>query len=123
MNTYNFDLVDPDQAYINYLCRDKIYYLPNGWNKIPAPYPCEGKKNIVHYALYKKPWQYDNVFDGEYFWNYAKKSPFYDIILKAKESFSDEQKAAKEAVAIEILEHAIKIANSDYTFATKLSKN
>ena len=30
---YDFDLLDPDQAYLNYLCRDKIHYLPNGWNK------------------------------------------------------------------------------------------
>ncbi len=119
---YDFDLLDPDQAVLNYLCDGKIYVLPNGWNKEPMATACEGKKNIVHYALYKKPWQYDNVFDGEYFWNYAKKSPFYDIILEAKESFGDEQKAAKEAVAIEILEHAIKIADSDYTFVTKLGK-
>ena len=38
----------------------------NGWNKEPMPLACEGEKNIVHYALYKKPWQYDDVTDGEY---------------------------------------------------------
>lgn len=119
---YDFDLLDPDQAVLNYLCDGKIYVLPNGWNKEPMATACEGKKNIVHYALYKKPWQYDNVFDGEYFWNYAKLSPFYDAILKARDSFGDEQRAAKEAVAIEILEHAIRIVESDYTFVTKLGK-
>jgi lipopolysaccharide biosynthesis glycosyltransferase len=119
---YNFDLVDPDQAYINYLCRDKMLYLPNGWNKIPSPYPCEGKKNIVHYALYKKPWQYDDVEDGEYFWQYAKSSPFCGIILKNKAAFGDEEKKAKEAATIDIVEHADKIAASDYTFSKKLGK-
>ena len=118
---YDFDLLDPDQAYLNYLCRGKICVLPNGWNKEPMPIPCEGKKNIVHYALYKKPWQYDDVTDGEYFWDYAKGSPFYSVILDRKAAFTDEERAEKEAVAKEILEHAKKIAESDYTFSKKLS--
>ena len=119
---YEFDLLDPDQAYLNYLCDGKIYVLPNGWNKEPMPISCEGKKNIVHYALYKKPWQYDDVMDGEYFWQYAKESPFYDCICDKKNSFGDAERAEKEATAKEILEHAIKIVDSEYTFLKKLSE-
>lgn len=118
---YDFDLLDPDQAYLNSLCQNKIYMLPNGWNKEPMPLPCEGKKNIVHYALYKKPWQYDDVMDGEYFWKYAKKSPFYDKILENKAAFGEEERAKKKAAATEILQHAKDIVNSDYTFSQKLS--
>ncbi|MBQ9746658.1 MAG: glycosyltransferase family 8 protein [Clostridia bacterium] len=92
ITSFNFDLVDPDQAYLNYLCKKKIHFLPNGWNKIPSGFPCEGKKNIVHYALYKKPWQYDDVEDGECFWQYAKKSPFYDVIFHRKSDFGEEEK-------------------------------
>ena len=117
---YDFDLLDPDQAYLNYLCRDKILVLPNGWNKEPFDIPCEGKKNIVHYALYKKPWQYDDTPDGEYFWEYAKHSSFYDLIVERKNSFSDEEKAEKEAAGSEILVHALKIVESDETFLNKL---
>lgn len=118
---YDFDLLDPDQAYLNYLCRGKILVLPNGWNKEPLPIPCEGKKNIVHYALYKKPWQYDDVIDGEYFWLYAKESPFYEVILKTKNSFTDADMAEKEATAKEIIGHALQLVNSDYTFAKMLN--
>lgn len=114
---YDFDLLDPDQAYLNYLCRDKIYTLPNGWNKEPMDLPCEGEKNIVHYALYKKPWQYDDVMDGDYFWRYAKKSPFYEKILENRAAFTDEERAKKEAAAVEIIEHAKMIVASDYTFS------
>lgn len=114
---FNFDLLDPDQAYLNYLCKDKIFSLPNGWNKEPMPLDCEGEKNIIHYALYKKPWQYDDVMDGEFFWRYAKKSKFYKQILQAKNSFGEEEKIKKENAAIEILEHAKKIVDSNYTFA------
>lgn len=119
---YQFDLLDPDQAYLNYLCRGKIHVLPNGWNKEPMPLPCEGAKSIVHYALYKKPWQYDDVIDGEYFWHYAKHSPFHEQILEAKENFGEEERRMKEAVAKEILEHADQIVASDYTFTKILHK-
>lgn len=119
---YDFDLLDPDQAYLNYLCRDKIYILPNGWNKEPMELPCEGKKNIVHYALYKKPWQYDDVMDGEDFWRYARQSAFYEKILENKAAFNDAEKAKKEAAAQEILEHAKEIVVSDQTFSKTLSR-
>ena len=113
---YDFDLLDPDQAYLNYLCAGRIHILPSGWNKEPMPLPCEGKKNIVHYALYKKPWQYDDVADGEYFWHYAALSPFYAEIKRRKEAFTDADRDRCEAAASEILVHALQIARSDMTF-------
>ena len=119
---HDFDLLDPDQAYLNYLCRDKIHVLPNGWNKEPMPLACEGKKNIVHYALYKKPWQYDDVMDGEHFWHYARQSPFYEQICNRKQSFGEAERAEKEATAREILEHALKIVDSEDTFSKKLCR-
>ena len=120
---YNFDLLDPDQAYLNYLCRDKIYMLPNGWNKAPTDIPCEGAKNIVHYALYKKPWQYTDVIDGNFFWQYAEKSPFYNLICQRQAAFGNEEKLKKEAAAKEILEHAKVIIASDYTFAKQINRS
>ena len=122
ISEYDFDLLDPDQAYLNYLCYGKIYALPNGWNKEPNLIECEGKKNIVHYALYKKPWQYDDVIDGEYFWHYARRSLFYDQICKNKRGFGAFEMAQKEKVAREILDHSIKIAKSDNTFSKILGK-
>ena len=122
ISEYDFDLLDPDQAYLNYLCRGRIYMLKSGWNKEPMPTACEGKKNIVHYALYKKPWQYDDITDGEHFWQYALSSPFYEQICRGRAEFGEEERRAKEATAVEILEHAIKISESEYTFLNKLSE-
>lgn len=119
---HDFDLLDPDQAYLNYLCEGKIHILPNGWNKEPMPLPCEGKKNIVHYALYKKPWQYDDVIDGEYFWQYAKKSPFYEQICLARQSFGEAERKEKEAAAREIIEHALRIVEAEETFSRTLCR-
>ena len=113
IKTYNFDVVDPDQAYLNVLCHNKVKYLPNGWNKASLPNKLEGKLNIAHYALYKKPWQYDDVINGEYFWQYAKKCTLYSSILNSKNSFTDEKRKAKESANIDIVEHALNIINSD----------
>ena len=118
---YAFDLLDPDQAYLNYLCQGKILALPNGWNKAPTGTPCQGKKNIVHYNLYKKPWQYDDVIDGNYFWEYAKKSPFHEQILQNKAAFGEQERRQKDAAAREILEHAKLIITSEHTFANRLN--
>ena len=114
---HDFDLLDPDQAYLNYLCLGKIHVLPNGWNKEPMPLECNGEKNIVHYALYKKPWQYDDVMDGEVFWHYAKGSPFYDEICTRRRNFGEVERAKKEAAAREIIEHAKRIVASENTFS------
>ena len=84
--------------------------------------PLEGEKNIVHYALYKKPWQYDDVMDGEYFWHYAKASPFYQQILQNKAAFDNAEKAKKEEAAKEILEHAKTIAASTITFSKTICR-
>ena len=120
ITAYDFDLLDPDQAYLNYLCRGKIMMLPHGWNKEPMPLACQGEKNIVHYALYKKPWQYEDTPDGQYFWQYAERSPFYPQILAAQAAFTPQKQQEKAAAAGEILEHAERIILSDVTFAKQI---
>ena len=35
LNKYHFENVDPDQAYINFLCNGKIKYLDNAWDAMP----------------------------------------------------------------------------------------
>lgn len=120
---YDFDLLDPDQAYLNYLCYGKTTILPKGWNKSPIANACEENKYIIHYNLYKKPWEYDDVIDGEYFWKYAKRSNYYKEILQAKASFGIEEKLKKDAAATEILKHAKKIVASDYTFSKQISRS
>lgn len=122
ISEYDFDLLDPDQAYLNYLCLGKIHTLPIEWNKEPLPDAYSGEKKIVHYALYKKPWQYDDVMYGDLFWLYAKESPFYGLICVNRQNFGPEEIAKKEETAKEILEHALKIAESENTFSTRLCR-
>lgn len=116
LEEYNFDTVDPDQAYLNFLCKDRIHYLKNGWNKTAYPVPLDGALNIVHYALVKKPWQYDDAVNGEYFWQYAKESPFFGEILARKASFGAEDDEKCKQAGESIRRQALAIAASEKTF-------
>lgn len=123
INKYNFDVIDPDQGYLNAMCNGSVKMLPNGWNKEAIPAPLEGDLNIVHYALYKKPWQYDDVLNKEYFWEYAKASPFYEDILQIKENFTEEMRVKKEAANVAIVEHAKRvIKNNEKSFVNLVIK-
>ena len=123
LTKYNFDVIDPDQGYLNFLTRGRVKLLPNGWNKEAVPTQLEGKLNIVHYALYKKPWQYDDVIDANYLWDYASKSPFYETIKSIKENFNDEMKAKKEKANIDIIEHARRVIVSEKNFVNCLAND
>ena len=123
INTYNFDVIDPDQSYINYLCQGKIKYLPFEWNRTPFEIvECENPK-IVHYALGLKPWHVPDMFLAEHFWKYAKMSPFYDEISKMPESFDNLARLKKERAGIDIQIKAYEYADGENTFRKKLLDN
>lgn len=120
INKYNFDVVAPDQDYLNFLCRNKVKFVDGRWNKQSLPNNTKGKTSIAHYALYKKPWQYDNVLNDEYFWQYANQCKSYEKIINAKQSFSNEQKLLKEKANIDIVAQAEKIMKSNFNFKNTL---
>lgn len=120
INTYNFDVIDPDQSYINYLCHGKIKYLPFDWNRTPLEnVACENPK-IVHYALGAKPWHNPDMFLGFYFWEYAKDSPFYDEIIKIRDSYDTLARLKKERAGIDIQIKAFEYADGNNTFKKRL---
>lgn len=90
---YGFDVIAPDQDYINSMCYGHIKYLSDIYDAMPNP---NNKKVenpvIIHYNLFLKPWQYENVQYYDYFWKYAKFTPYYDEILEIKNSYTDEDR-------------------------------
>ena len=122
INTYNFDVIDPDQAYINFLCKGKIKYLPFSWNRTAVlTEQCDCPK-IIHYALGLKPWQDRNVFLGMHFWEYAKDSSFYDEIVNVTNSFDTLARLKKERAGIDIQIQGLEYAKSKNTFNKVLNK-
>ena len=122
INKYNFNVIDPDQSYMNYLCHGHIKYLPFEWNRTPLEnVECESPK-IVHYALGFKPWHDKTMFLASHFWDYAKLSPFYDDIIAIHDGFDTLARLKKEKAGIDIQIKAIEYANGDNTFTKKLGK-
>ncbi|MBD9107247.1 glycosyltransferase family 8 protein [bacterium] len=90
---YGFDVIAPDQDYINSMCYGHIKYLSDIYDAMPNPNNKEVEKPvIIHYNLFLKPWQYENVQYYDYFWKYAKSTPFYDEILEIKNSYTNEDR-------------------------------
>ena len=127
LTTYNFDCLAPDQEYLNTICHGRVKYLPTGWNKHSFPEPPEGELNICHYALANKPWHYADTINGEHFWNYAKKSQFYNDILNEFNNFSEEDKKRDYQMFLNLLDSIEKIKTSERTIKKlwfdKINKN
>lgn len=90
---YQFDVIAPDQDYINSMCYGHIKYLSDKYDAMPNPNNQElSDPIIVHYNLFLKPWQYDEVQYKDYFWQYAKLTPYYNELINIKNSYTEEDK-------------------------------
>ncbi len=104
--------VAQDQDYLNRLCKGRVKIIDSAWDKMPIPeLPKMNDEDlkIIHYNLAYKPWHSDNIMHEKYFWEYAKKTEFYDEILKIKENYTDEERfkdmeMGKNLVALAIKE-------------------
>ena len=86
--------VAQDQDYLNLICQGEIFYLNKKWNKTPMPDSNTSiMPNIVHYKINFKPWRYDNIPYGEYFWTYAEKTEFYSMLREMKKNYSPAEMA------------------------------
>ena len=124
--------VTQDEDYLNVICKNKVKKLSMGWNKMP--FEETGFDDIdlqlIHYNLGWKPWHYENVMYGEYFWQYASQTEFYDLILHQLKSFTDEQRQkdkdtfeALKIMAIEDINDPNNYWNSVYTTRNYISKS
>ena len=83
-----------DQDYLNRICKGRVKLLDLGWNVMPNATKeiSEDDIKLIHYNYQYKPWHYDNIPYGNYFWDFAKKTEFYDKLQKIKNNFTDEMK-------------------------------
>lgn len=94
LQAYKF-VVAQDQDYLNVLCKDKVTYLGEEWNRMPIGGDGDIPK-LIHYNLTMKPWHYEGTLFEEYFWKYARRSAFYERMRGELLSY-DEEKKAKDA--------------------------
>ena len=85
--------------------------------------PTEGGKKrdnagIVHFNLFKKPWHYDKVMYEEEFWDYAKKTAYYDEIKKIKENYTESDQKKDDDSLEAMLKRCREIVQDEVTFKT-----
>lgn len=124
LSTYNFNVIAPDQDYLNYLCRGKVKYLHKGWDRmalIPDKDFDERELHLVHFNMFQKPWNYSGVPYENEFWKYASKTPFYEEIKKMKADYTEEERIEDENGGINLIKRAEEIIESKNTFHNVLS--
>jgi lipopolysaccharide biosynthesis glycosyltransferase len=116
LQKYKFTLIQ-DEDYLNVLCQDRVLRLPRAWNKSPVGKDVLPREDlrIVHYLMSWKPWRYDDVPYGEYFWEYAKYSEFYSVILNEFNNFSEEDMQKDIQMFKNLLNSIEKIKTSERT--------
>jgi len=123
LGTYHFDSVAPDQDYLNAMCRGGIFYLDPAWDAMPNPArPPLAKTNLIHYNLFSKPWHYDDIQYGEYFWHYAADCGYLDELRAHRAAYTAEMQAADRDCLARLVERCNEIAASEVTFRNLTEK-
>lgn len=110
--------VAPDQDYLNVLLQGRTKLVDVGWNKTPIPdkeFP-EKDVKLVHYKLNFKPWHYAGVKYEEYFWKYAKETPYYDDLIAMREGYTEEQKKKDDKAFVNLQNMAWDYIESDNNY-------
>lgn len=86
--------VAQDQDYLNRLCKGRVKIIDPNWNRMPiaTEKANDGDIKLIHYNLAYKPWHFEDILYKDYFWEYAKKTEFLDIIQDIKKNYTDEEK-------------------------------
>ena len=100
--------VAQDQDYLNRLCKGRVKLLDDLWNKMPIMGVSDKKPNIIHFNLGFKPWHFDDIPYQEYFWEYAKKTEFYETIKEVRKNYTEEDKERDDSSSAKLIELAKK---------------
>ncbi len=94
--------VAQDQDYLNTLCKNRVKRIDGAWDVMPfygSELPRE-KLKLIHYNLAYKPWHHDEIMYEEYFWDYAKRTVYYDQICEEKKGYYDQELSNKQLAAL-----------------------
>ena len=84
INAHSF--IFQEQCALNYVFQEDIYQLDGQWNvetflNMKNIYD-KDKTKIIHYPGLEKPWFYPEMELANIWWSYARKTPFYEEIMK-----------------------------------------
>lgn len=125
LNNYPFSSLCPDQDYLNFLCKNKVLYMEKGWDKMTVEDSEFDEKDLylVHYNMFKKPWKYYDVMFDKYFWQAARKTEFYTLLLKQRDSYTEEQRQKDYQAAANMISYSSKVVADSNNFKKSIEKN
>lgn len=131
-----------EQDVINLLCENHIKYISNSWNVIAmcqkwkwtmmyAPQNIQKVNQdslkcpyVIHWKGEIKPWVTPNTDLADRFWSYARKSPFYEIILHRMmwdvRNFTSCYSTASHSKARKLADKILPIGSKRREFAKKI---
>lgn len=123
LGKYKF-AVTQDQDYLNVICKGNMAYFDLGWNKTPIPGVAfdESSLKIIHYKIAWKPWHYDDILYGNYFWDYAKQTEYYEDILAIKAAFSQSDKDTDTLAYNNLVQLAITDTNNPNNYRASIER-
>ncbi len=99
VTNFDYDIVDQDA--MNELFNGDVYWLENEWNYPPlqkhmkkadyiknmseyirTKYLAVKNPKIIHFADREKPWFYPDELYASEWWSVARKTPYYELIIK-----------------------------------------
>lgn len=122
LTEFHFSSVAPDQDYLNFFCYNKVKYIDKSWNRMPVEDDYEGELNLIHYNMFMKPWRYEIKYQ-EFFWEYAKKTAYYDCLVDMKANYSEEKKRSDLEGVARMVKQAYDIINSKYNLNSKVKRD
>lgn len=120
LEQYHFDTICPDQDYLNALCFGQVLYLDNGWNKMSIDRNYNGIPALIHYNMFFKPWQYDDIAYGEIFWEYAERTAYAEDIRAIRRAFGLKDRLAQLSANRALHRNARRIGLAPMNFRTVL---
>lgn len=122
LTTYHFETLAPDQDYINAMCHGKIHYLDPAWNAMPNAETVIENPKIVHYNLFAKPWCYDPVRYGHYFWEEIHETGYEAEARAHLDGYTDAQRQSDDDCFAVLVRGAAAIPKTETTFQKMVEK-
>ncbi len=93
LSTVKFSVAQ-DQDYLNRLCKGRVTLVSRAWDRMPIPTDEIKTEDIklLHFNFACKPWHFEDVLYKEFFWEYAKRTEFYEKIKSIKDNYTEEER-------------------------------
>ncbi len=123
LSVYDF-VVTQDEDYLNVICRDRVKFLPQGWNAEVFGVMCpENEIKILHYIMVSKPWHYGDCRYAPYFWRYADMTEVGGKIREILASYTDEERERDAESCERLMNLAIAETRRDDGFFSRMKRN